>query len=183
MNNDHDGGSTWFLGLVLFGFFVWMLSKITTVVFIEVGKMFAAIGNAATSFFGMAWAITQLAGIVGLCVLLIYAVYQFILLVKNSTAIMEQFERRAEEFFARLQSEHDKTERSLNRMVYQMREELEEALKEPEAAPPEQVPTEATTASPAPQAAQTALPAPQESKMEQQPIATNEQSVSVSNPY
>ena len=183
MNNDNDGGSTWFLGLVLFGFFIWMLSKIATVVFIEIGKMFAAIGSMATSFFGMAWAITQLAGIVGLGVLLVYAVYKFIRLVKNSTAIMEQFEHRAKEFFARLQLEHDKTERHLNRMVYQMREELHDALKEPEAAPPEQAPSEVATLSPALQAAQAALPAPQEPKTEQQPIATNEQSVSVSNPY
>lgn len=183
MNNNNDGGSTWFLGLILFGFFIWMLSKIATVVFIEIGRMFAAIGSMATSFFAMAWTITQLAGIVGLGVLLVYAVYKFIRLVKNSTAIMEQFERRAEEFFARLQSEHDKTERQLNRMVYQMREELNDALKEPEAAPPVQEEAQVAAETGAPPTAQAASEAAQESKTEQQPIVTNEQSVSVSNPY
>lgn len=169
MNNDNDGGSTVFLGLVLFGFFVWMLSKIATVVFVEISKLFEAIGNAAMSFFGMAWAIAQLAGIIGFGVLLVYAVYKFILLVKNSTAIIEQFEYRSEDFLNRLATENDETVRKLNRQVYQMRVELSEALKEPEAAPPVQPVAE--------------LPAQAVTQTEQQPKDMHQSSVSVSNPY
>lgn len=180
-NNNDDGGSVIFLGLVMFGFFLWMLSKIATVVFIEIGRMFEAFGKAATSFFGMAWAITQLAGIVGFGILLIYAVYKFMLLIKNSTAIMEQFEARASEFMARLQVEHDKTERHLNRMVYQMREELSEALKEPEAVPPA---AQESAAADTPIGTENpfVVKTPKETA-EQQPIDSNQPSVSVLNPY
>lgn len=177
MNRD-DGGSTVFLGLVIFGFFLWMLSKIATRVFIEIGHLFDALGNAATSFLGMLWALAQFAGILSLGVLLVYGTYKLVQLVKNSTAIMEQFESRTNEFFAKMTAENEATERRLNRMVWQMHQQLEEALKEPEAAPPV-----AATQEPVASAATPTVSVPASAQVMEQPIASDESTVSVLNRY
>mgnify|MGYP003350342637 CR=1 FL=1 len=59
MNSDEKVMGGAFLGLVMFGFFVWLLSRVVTQVFHDLGMMFGAIGTAAVSFLGMAWALVK----------------------------------------------------------------------------------------------------------------------------
>lgn len=59
MNERVVGGT--FVALVLFGWFVWMLSRMVASVFHDLGMMFNAIGTATVSFLAMAWALAQLA--------------------------------------------------------------------------------------------------------------------------
>lgn len=179
MNND-QAGSAIFLGLILFGFFLWMLSKIATKVFIELGHLFNAIGNAATSFFGMLWVLVQFAGILGLGILLVYAVYKFVLLVKNGTEIMKQAERRLNEFHEQVSAENKSFQSRVSSKVWELHKRLEEALKEPEVAPPE-VSEEAADAAEHPASPQPQMPA--QATTEQQPTDTNESTVSVINRY
>lgn len=181
-NNDQVGGGV-FLGLILFGVFLWLVSRITMIAFIAIGKMFAAIGGAAISFLGMAWAVVQLAGILGLGVLIVYAVYKFVLLVKNGTAIMEQTERRIGDAVEQITAENKALEAKVSKRIWALTERLEVALKEPEAAPPEQVPANAVPESPVQPVAQNATQAAQEAVTEQPPIALSETTVSVLNRY
>lgn len=136
MNHD-DGGSRIFLGLFFFGFVVWMLSKIATDAFHALARMFHAIGDATLGFLEMLWALVQFAGILGFGVLLIYAVYKFVRLVKRGTEIMESVELRLAEFQEQLKTDNKGFQSRVAEVVNRMNERLEEALREPEAASPE----------------------------------------------
>lgn len=72
MDNERIVGGG-FLALFFFGWFLWMLSKTVTRVFHDLGMMFDAIETATTSFFGMAWAITQVVVILGAGAAIAYA--------------------------------------------------------------------------------------------------------------
>lgn len=180
MNNDQVGGGV-FLGLILFGFFLWLVSRITTVAFIAIGKMLDAIGSATISFLGMVWALVQIAGILALGALLIYAAYKFIVLIKNGTAIVEQAEKRIDEAVEQITAENKALESRVSKRMWALTVRLEEALKEPEAAPSEQPP--ANVEPQVPQPAPANVSPTQEVVPEQQPIATNESTAAVFNRY
>jgi len=113
-----------FLGLLFFGFFLWMLSQVVARVFHDLGIMFHAIGGAAFSFLSMA---------AGAAVA--YAAYRHYQLVKQATEVLDAVEARCMSLTGDLYASQKKMEERLNAEVLELRTALEAALTKPEAIP------------------------------------------------
>lgn len=167
MDSDDRVMGGMFLGLVMFGFFVWMVSRVVASVFHDLSIMFDAIGTAAMSFLGMAWAIVQLAGILAVGAALIYAAYWYYQLVKEATEVLDTVDARCVNLSRELQASQKEMEERLNQKVEQLRRELAAALAKPSVGP------------------EPALPAPAH-KIEVIEVIRNNESATtprVSNPY
>lgn len=137
---DRNGGAIMAIGgvlsIVILG--AWVASIIKGV-FIELGKTLDAFGVMMHSFVGFLWAMAQVAFLASLIVAsvvaAIYFTYKYILMVKRATAIQQnvsaQLNSHGYELSEKLQAFEARVEGRLNYMG----RALDEALKEPEAAP------------------------------------------------
>lgn len=138
-HNDDNSGMLYFGGIVVVVLIVGFLIKILKSIMIELSLLFTAIGKMASAFILMAWQIAQVVGLLALGVAAIYAAWVFSKkyyeVVKNATEIKEQLENR----FSALQRELNDSFKSLRRdairEISQMRQELDEALKQSEVVP------------------------------------------------
>lgn len=136
-NEKVVGGA--FLGLVLFGWFIWMLSKVVASVFHDLGIMFDAIGTATFSFLAMAWALAQFAAILVAGTAVVYAAYRHYQLVKQATEIIASVEARCEALTEKLSKSQSRLESRVHENVNALRAQLEEVLAAPEVGPEEKM--------------------------------------------
>lgn len=123
------------LGCLLFGWCVWMLSRVVASVFHELGLMFNAIGTAASNFIAMAWTLAQLIGILAAGAAVVYAAYRHYKLVKESSDILALVEARCGNLASDLEASQKQLEKSVNANVDALHMQLAEALAEPEVGP------------------------------------------------
>lgn len=169
MDSDRIWGGI-VVGGILLGWIVWMISRIVTRIFHDLGIMFDAIGTASVSFLGMAWALTQLVAVLAAGAAVVYVAYRHYQLVKQATAIMTAVEARCSDLASVVGESQKELEKRVNQQVWALRRELEAALAEPEVGPEEPK----------------ALPPPAEVDTDEIVIETAIESVTaprVSNPY
>lgn len=137
-HDDHNG--TWYFGgavvaVLMLGFLV----KILKALFIELTLMFSAIGKMAASFITMAWYVAQVAGLISIAVLVIYAAWYFSLkyhrMVKRGTELKEYVEARLLEAESKLEESLSEFKQQSYFELQQMRSELDLALKKSEVIP------------------------------------------------
>jgi hypothetical protein len=169
MDSDRIWGGV-LVALILFGWIVWMISRIVASIFHDLGIMFNAIGTAAVNFLGMAWALAQLAGILAAGAAVVYAAYRYYQFVKESLAVLSAVEARCNELANTVDASEKELEKRLTQEVALLRQQLALALAKPEVAPEEPK----------------ALPTPAEVVADEIVIETAIESVTaprVSNPY
>lgn len=169
MDSDRVWGGV-LVGLILFGWIVWMISRIVTRIFHDLGILFDAIGTASLSFLGMAWALTQLAAVLSAGAAVVYAAYRHYQFVKQATDVMRAVEAHCADLENAVSESQKELEERVSQNIWALRRELETALAEPEVGPEEPK----------------ALPPPAEVVTDEIVVETAVESVTaprVSNPY
>ena len=136
MDSDRIWGGV-VVGGILLGWIVWMISRVVASIFHDLGIMFNAIGTAAVSFLGMAWALTQLAAVLAAGAAVVYAAYRHYQLVKQATEVMTAVEARCADLANTVETSQKELEKQVRQEVWALRRELEVALAEPEVGPEE----------------------------------------------
>lgn len=138
-HNDDHNGTLYFGGAVVAVLMLGFLVKIIKALFIELALVFSAIAKMAASFITMAWYVAQVAGLLALAVLAIYAAWYFSLkyycMVKRGTELKEYIETRLLESESKLEESLTEFKRQTRFEIQQMRSELDLALKKSEVTP------------------------------------------------
>lgn len=137
---DRNGAGIMAIGglvtVVILG--MWVM-KFIQEMFIQLGKTFDAFAAMVTSVIGSLWALTQvvLLGslILGSVAAAIYFTYRYVLMVKRGTAIQENVTSQLHDFSYALDDKLQKFQSKVESRLTSMSHTLQEALKEPEAAP------------------------------------------------
>ena len=163
-----------------------MLSKIVTRVFRDLGMMFDAIGTATVSFFGMAWATTQIVVILGAGAATAYAAYRHFKLVRDASNVLESVDACCNKWSGEIEAGQKELEARLHNEVRLLRWQLNEALAEPEAVPgAPDAPVDATVGNPVPTVPLELPPSEQQDATSVDTTQPNESATtpSISNPY
>lgn len=140
-HNDDHNGTLYFGGAVVAVLMLGFLVKILNALFMELALVFTAIGKMASAFITMAWYVAQVAGLLALAVLAIYAAWYFSLnyyrMVKRGTELKEYIETRLLESESTLDASLTEFKKQTRFEIQQMRSELDQALKKSEVVPTE----------------------------------------------
>lgn len=138
-HNDDHNGTLYFGGAVVAVLMLGFLVKIIKALFMELALVFTAIGKMASAFITMAWYVAQVAGLLALAVLAIYAAWYFSLkyyrMVKRGTELKEYVETRLLESESTLEASLSEFKKQTRFELQQMRSELDQALKKSEVTP------------------------------------------------
>ena len=141
MNDDYINKVVWVtIGAVAIVFNVAvLLSGGLMAVLKVIGKTFDSFGVMMTSLGGFLIVTGKLIVLgtftIGFAISGAWLLYKFVVLVKDSTALMERFDEKSGELMDQLRAEHGSLEKNLTARVRYMERTLEEALAEPEIAP------------------------------------------------
>jgi len=134
MDNDNIWGG-FFVAMILFGYVVWLLSKVATKVFTELGLMFDALGAAGVSFLAFAWIALKAVAVVTAIAVVVYAGYRQYRLTKRTVDVLANVDERLDEWASNIEKSQQELERSVNREVLYLDRKLAAALAKPEAVP------------------------------------------------
>jgi hypothetical protein len=148
-HNNDNSGMLYTGGIVVFIIVVGILIKILKTIVIELSELFTAIAKMASAFISMAWQITQVIGLLSLGVLAIYAAWVFskkyYQLVKDATDVKEQIDNKFSDLQSELRDSYKTLKRDAVREIFQMRKELDAALKRSEVVPGDQAKSESAS--------------------------------------